>query len=109
MDDIATASVSIPSARLVPRVLVVGGGPAAHRLAEALAARATADGPVAQVTVVGEEVHLPYDRVALSTRLAGAVDLTLGAGSVWSAGGVSYLGGGRGEAPDRGRRTAPPA
>lgn len=106
MDDITTAPVSTPSASPVPRVLVVGGGPAAHRLAEALAARATADGPVAQVTVVGEEVHLPYDRVALSTRLAGAVDLTLGAGSVWSAGGVSYLGGVRVDAVDVDRRTA---
>ena len=31
-----------------------------------------------QVTVVGDEVHLPYDRVALSRRLVDSEDLTLG-------------------------------
>ena len=47
-------------------VVVVGGGPAAHRLADSLHARD--GGRTLRVTVVGEELHAPYDRVALSTR-----------------------------------------
>ena len=62
-------------------VVILGGGPAAHRLADALHAR-DADRTL-RVTVLSEEVHLPYDRVALSTRLDGAVDLTLQPTGVW--------------------------
>ncbi|MCU1573178.1 MAG: nitrite reductase large subunit [Micrococcaceae bacterium] len=66
----------VPSAR---RVVVVGGGPAAHRFVEAMHARGL-DGW--RITVLSEEPHLPYDRVALSKALAGSgVDLTLGTGS----------------------------
>ncbi|PSL37740.1 assimilatory nitrite reductase (NAD(P)H) large subunit precursor [Labedella gwakjiensis] len=69
------------------RILVVGAGPAAHRLVDALDARIAAD-PIAgamplDIVVVGEEVHRPYDRVALSRRLEGTIDLTLGDGSLW--------------------------
>ena len=57
------------------RVIVIGGGPAAHRFVDAVRSR-DADGNVA-LTVISEEQHLPYDRVALSKRLGTSVDLTL--------------------------------
>ena len=63
------------------RIVVAGGGPAAHRFADAMHARGL-DGW--HVTVLTEEAHLPYDRVALSKALTdSAVDLTLGAASMW--------------------------
>ncbi|WP_394552373.1 nitrite reductase large subunit NirB [Agromyces sp. MMS24-JH15] len=65
------------------RVVVVGGGPAAHRLADSLCARDT--GASIALTVITEEARLPYDRVALSKRLEGDVDLTLQPTSVWDA------------------------
>ncbi|WP_122262642.1 nitrite reductase large subunit NirB [Ornithinimicrobium cerasi] len=64
------------------RVVVVGGGPAAHRLTEALVSRLPAVESPLVVSVLAEEPHRPYDRVALSRRLAGPVDLTL-APDVW--------------------------
>ncbi|ROS25362.1 assimilatory nitrite reductase (NAD(P)H) large subunit precursor [Rathayibacter sp. PhB127] len=65
------------------RVLVVGAGPAAHRLVDALVARAGAT--ALAITVFGEEAHHPYDRVSLSKRLEGMTDLTLGDGALWEA------------------------
>src|SRR3712207_3971525 len=63
------------------RIVVAGGGPAAHRFADAMHARGL-DGW--HVTVLTEEVHLPYDRVALSKALTDTnVDLTLGSASMW--------------------------
>ncbi|MHA7239868.1 nitrite reductase large subunit NirB [Arthrobacter sp. TMS1-12-1] len=62
------------------RIVVVGGGPAAHRFVEALWRRGT-DG--LHITVLTEEVHAPYDRVALSTALTGDVDLALGEPLMW--------------------------
>ena len=62
-------------------LVIVGGGPAAHRLAEAVHSRDA--GESYRVTVIGEEAHRPYDRVALSTMLAGDVDLTLGDPGMW--------------------------
>ncbi|WP_284974441.1 nitrite reductase large subunit NirB [Arthrobacter sp. efr-133-TYG-104] len=63
------------------RIVVVGGGPAAHRFVDAMYNRGL-DGW--QVTVLTEEAHLPYDRVALSRALTEAdVDLTLGQASMW--------------------------
>ena len=63
------------------RIVVAGGGPAAHRFADAMHARGL-DGW--HVTVLTEEAHLPYDRVALSKALTdSAVDLTLGNASMW--------------------------
>ncbi|NQX28081.1 nitrite reductase large subunit [Microbacteriaceae bacterium VKM Ac-2854] len=76
------------AAREPRHVLVVGGGPAAHRLAESLSSRLDPADPQLRITVLGEEPHLPYDRVALSKRLDGAADLTLGTG-VWDA--ATYL------------------
>ena len=62
------------------RIVVIGGGPAAHRLVEALWRRGT-DG--LHLTVLTEEVHAPYDRVALSRRLIDDVDLSLGESIMW--------------------------
>ncbi|MFC5503298.1 nitrite reductase large subunit NirB [Lysinimonas soli] len=68
------------------RIVVIGAGPAAHRFAESIraGAGAGADDQALHLTVIGEERHLPYDRVALSRRLLDADDLTLGDGSMWS-------------------------
>ena len=49
------------------RVLVIGAGPAGTRCATRIAER----DPMAQVTLCGAEAALPYDRVTLSTFLAG--------------------------------------
>ncbi|MGN8129903.1 nitrite reductase large subunit NirB [Paenarthrobacter sp. 22069] len=66
------------------RIVVAGGGPAAHRFADAMHARGL-DGW--HVTVLTEEAHLPYDRVALSKALTDTgVDLTLGTASMWDHG-----------------------
>ncbi|WP_024820178.1 nitrite reductase large subunit NirB [Arthrobacter sp. 31Y] len=63
------------------RIVVVGGGPAAHRFADAMVNRGLEGW---QVTVLTEEAHLPYDRVALSKALTETgVDLTLGDASMW--------------------------
>ncbi len=65
------------------RVLVIGGGPAAHRFTESLSSRAPQN---LNITVLTEEVHLPYDRVALSKALTDrTVDLTLGDTTLWEA------------------------
>ncbi|KQX07222.1 MULTISPECIES: nitrite reductase large subunit NirB [unclassified Leifsonia] len=83
----------------VPReVVIVGGGPAAHRLADALHSRD--DERTVHVTVVAEEPHLPYDRVALSRRLDGTTDLTLTPTSLWDDDHVSLLLGDRAESID---------
>ena len=69
------------------RIVVAGGGPAAHRFADAMHARGL-DGW--QVTVLTEEAHLPYDRVALSKALTDTgVDLTLGTASMWDHGALT--------------------
>ncbi|RXZ48049.1 FAD-dependent oxidoreductase, partial [Agromyces binzhouensis] len=79
---------------VAPRdVLVVGGGPAAHRLADSLHARD--GGRSLRVTVVADEAHAPYDRVALSTRLADpTADLALPA-TPWAEGSVRLITGER--------------
>ncbi|MBT2501048.1 nitrite reductase large subunit NirB [Curtobacterium sp. ISL-83] len=86
-------------------VVVIGGGPAAHRLADSLRARREAGGPPIGVTVIAEEPYLPYDRVALSTRLAAPVDLTLGDGTLWTAADVTCETGVRADAIDLAGRT----
>ncbi|MDP5228258.1 MULTISPECIES: nitrite reductase large subunit NirB [Arthrobacter] len=63
------------------RIVVVGGGPAAHRFVEAMAARGL-DGR--SLTVLSEENYLPYDRVNLGKALTGHADLTLGDPSFWA-------------------------
>jgi nitrite reductase (NADH) large subunit len=89
------------------RVVVVGGGPAAHRLADAIAARDAVDGVQdLDLTVIGDETHLPYDRVALSRRLDDpAADLTLADGSVWTRDRIRYRGGSAVVAIDAAART----
>lgn len=62
------------------RIAVVGGGPAAHRFAEAVL---SAQDHHVVLDVFADEPHLPYDRVQLSKALSRDVDLTLGAGSIW--------------------------
>jgi len=81
----AASSASAPTAGPdgLRHVVVIGGGPAAHRLTESLVARMDPAAPGLRVTVVGDEPHLPYDRVQLSKRLAGEVDLTLGDAAFW--------------------------
>jgi nitrite reductase (NADH) large subunit len=86
-------------------VVIIGSGPAAHRLADSLHARDT--GRALRVTVVGEELHHPYDRVALSTRLAdGAADLTLQPSSMWDDDHIRLVTGERVVAIDRDAQTA---
>jgi nitrite reductase (NADH) large subunit len=53
------------------RVLVIGAGPAGTRCATRLAARV----PGAEVTLLGAEAALPYDRVRLSQLLTGESDI----------------------------------
>ncbi|MFJ6027558.1 nitrite reductase large subunit NirB [Pseudarthrobacter sp. NPDC092424] len=63
------------------RIVVAGGGPAAHRFVDAMHARGLEGW---HVTVLTEEAHLPYDRVALSKALTDMdYDLTLGEASMW--------------------------
>lgn len=62
------------------RIVVIGGGPAAHRFAEAMGERNL---PGTTVTVLSEEQHTPYDRVALSKAFIDPLaELTL-TDSVW--------------------------
>ena len=69
------------------RIVVAGGGPAAHRFADAMHTRGLEGW---DVTVLTEEAHLPYDRVALSKALTdSSVDLTLGSASMWDHGSLS--------------------
>src|SRR5919106_4995181 len=66
------------------RIVVAGGGPAAHRFADAMHARGLEGW---HGTVLTEETHLPYDRVALSKALTdNDYDLTLGEASMWDHG-----------------------
>src|SRR5215207_10777571 len=90
----AAMTETTPATPGVRDVVIVGGGPAAHRLADSLHAR---DGErTLRVTVVGEEPYLPYDRVALSTRLAdAAADLTLQPSSMWEDGHIRLITGER--------------
>ncbi|MBD1543374.1 nitrite reductase large subunit [Arthrobacter sp. IA7] len=63
------------------RIVVAGGGPAAHRFADAMHARGLEGW---HVTVLTEEAHLPYDRVALSKALTDMdYDLTMGEAAMW--------------------------
>ena len=88
--ELAARATAESGAQTPRHVVVIGGGPAAHRFAEAMHSRTTGG---IQVTVVGDEFHLPYDRVALSRRLVDSEDLTLGDRAMWDSEAVRYLGG----------------
>ncbi|MEJ7425448.1 hypothetical protein WL522_13060, partial [Staphylococcus warneri] len=60
-ETIASRLAGLPAPR-TRRIVVVGAGPAAHRFATALRARDAE----AQLVVLGEESHAPYDRVNLA-------------------------------------------
>ncbi|MDP9905277.1 nitrite reductase large subunit NirB [Arthrobacter bambusae] len=63
------------------RIVVAGGGPAAHRFTDAMHTRGLEGW---HVTVLTEEAHVPYDRVTLSKALTDVdYDLTLGDMSMW--------------------------
>jgi nitrite reductase (NADH) large subunit len=57
----------------VLRLVVIGHGPAGHRLVEALRERDTAHSW--QITVIGEEIRPAYDRVALTSYLSEGAEL----------------------------------
>lgn len=77
----------------VRRIVVVGGGPAAHRFTEAMSARGSSG---VRITVLTEEAHVPYDRVALTRALTETdVDLTLGRPGLWEEEGVTLATGAR--------------
>ncbi|KQW07482.1 nitrite reductase [Leifsonia sp. Root4] len=80
---IATARDTAARESAPRRVVVIGGGPAAHRLADAIGSRDQSG--LVRLTVLSEENHLPYDRVALSRRLHGREDLTLTPSSPWDS------------------------
>ncbi|PRY65013.1 assimilatory nitrite reductase (NAD(P)H) large subunit precursor [Glaciihabitans tibetensis] len=94
-----------PSPTARRRVVVIGGGPAAHRVTESLVSRLTAGEPELEIVVVGDEPHLPYDRVSLSKRLESDLDLTLGANAFWEHPSLSYRSGELATAIDRDART----
>ena len=71
-DALTEAFSEIPDA--ADRLVVVGAGPAAHRLVTALRAK----GDSRQIVVVGEEPWEPYDRVNLAKRWDPTYDLNLG-------------------------------
>ncbi|WFP16155.1 nitrite reductase large subunit NirB [Citricoccus muralis] len=69
------------SAKNPRHIAVVGGGPAAHRLVEALLSR---DPEEVQISLFTEEATPPYDRVGLSKRFEDpANDLLLGDPDLW--------------------------
>ena len=84
-------------------ILVIGGGPAAHRFVEAMA---SAQPEGTRLTVLTEERHLPYDRVALSKALTDpGVDLTLGDAQMWELGHLTLETGAKAVALDSVNRT----
>ncbi|MGL5859217.1 MAG: nitrite reductase large subunit NirB [Angustibacter sp.] len=104
-----------PTGGAGPRQLVViGAGMVAHRLVETLLQRldesrpdGSAGEPDWQVTVIGEETDLPYDRVALTSHLTGrsADELVLGEPVMWQDPRVTLRRGEQVVAIDRDART----
>ncbi|GAB3616819.1 nitrite reductase large subunit NirB [Okibacterium endophyticum] len=80
---------NMPAGNDVREVVVIGGGPAAHRFADAIASRD--ENRSLHVTVVSEELHRPYDRVALSKRLEQDADLTLEPTGAWNHGHIDLI------------------
>ncbi len=88
-----------------PRLVVIGGGMAAHRLVAALVDRGERATPAAgwQVTLLAEEPRAPYDRVALTSYFSGRdpEDLALGDPGLWQVPGVELRRGEQVTAVDR--------
>ncbi|MFM6849820.1 MAG: FAD-dependent oxidoreductase, partial [Terrabacter sp.] len=90
------------------RVLIVGNGMAGARLAEEIRHR-DPDATRFSVTVVGEEPHAAYNRVLLSTVVAGGItprDTRLKPDGWWAARHVDVITGARVTAVDTAARTA---
>ncbi|WP_125610466.1 nitrite reductase large subunit NirB [Specibacter cremeus] len=95
-------AATLPHPETPRRVVVAGGGPAAHRFVEAMHARGLAGW---EITVLAEEAHRPYDRVALSRALAAMdTDLTLGDAAMWDHDALTLAAGTRATAVDPGAR-----
>jgi nitrite reductase (NADH) large subunit len=73
-EEASATNVADPGSATMPRLVVVGHGPTSYRLVEALVAK----GFHGLITVLREEPRAAYDRVALTSYLAGksAEDLT---------------------------------
>lgn len=86
-------------------LVVIGGGMVAQRLVEALRQRDTAG--AWRVTVLSEEPHLPYDRVALTSFFSGrdAAGLALGDPGLWDDPHVTLTRGEGASTIDRAART----
>lgn len=83
-------------------ILVVGGGPAAWRFVRSFLKENTQD----HVTVLSEETHTPYDRVALEKLFKEPTkDLTLANAEIWEDSRVNLVRGARGEKLNRAERT----
>lgn len=89
------------------RLVVVGNGMVSHRFLELVAARQQAnEGPRYQVTLVGEEPRLAYDRVGLSSFFDGRTpaEMTLPAPGQYEAAGFAVRLNARATGLDRARR-----
>ena len=75
------------------RILVIGGGPAAHRFVQSMLKRGIGQDTI---TVLSEEQWTPYDRVALEKLFVDAErDLTLGDPQMWQTPGIELRSGQR--------------
>lgn len=86
------------------KLVIVGGGMAGTRLVDEVTARVP---DRYDITVIGEEKRLPYNRVLLSSFLAREVegaDLELKPRDWWNERGVTLMGGARATAIDTGER-----
>jgi nitrite reductase (NADH) large subunit len=94
--------------RRTERLVVVGNGMVSHRFLELVAAQAAQDdgAPRYQVTLVGEEPRLAYDRVGLSTFFDGRTpeQMTLPAPGQYEAAGFTVRLNARATGLDRARR-----
>ncbi|MGB7392200.1 nitrite reductase large subunit NirB [Marinomonas sp.] len=76
---------------LKPHLVVIGNGMVGHHFIEQLIAQGGQD--LYQITVLGEEPHLAYDRVHLSEYFSGkgAADLAMTDGSLYDENGIRYF------------------
>src|SRR4051812_48580412 len=96
--------------RRTERLVVVGNGMVSHRFLELVAARAAKEPhpslPSFQVTIIGEEPRLAYDRVGLSTFFDGRTpeEMTLPSAGQYEAAGFTVRLNARATGLDRQRR-----